>query len=60
MKTSHHKWNAQEHRRYLETWLAGIPPIISATSKPLACLAVIVAMISGQPDKWIVYLLRLF
>lgn len=58
MKPTRHLWSAEEKRRYVETWLAGLPALVAATSKPLACLAIIIALATGQPEKVIQWLLK--
>jgi hypothetical protein len=60
MKTNRRTWSAEEHRRYLETWLTGLSGIVCACGKPLAAIALIAAFLTGQADKFIHWILRFF
>ena len=57
MKANRRQWTATEKCRYVEVWLAGLPAVISATAKPLACVVMIIAILSGESEKaveWVV------
>lgn len=60
MKTNHRSWTAEDHRLYLETWLSGLPPVITALGRPLGCLVLLAAFMTDQPETLLRWLLRLW
>ncbi len=60
MNTTRRPWTAEQHRRYLETWLTGLASILMASSKPLAAIAFIAAIFTKQHERLIQWALDLF
>jgi hypothetical protein len=60
MKTKARPWNAEEHRRYAETWLAGLAQLAAVSGKPLHTITLMVAIVTGQPTKMLQLLASLW
>lgn len=59
MKRNRISWTAEDHRLYLETWLSGLSNLVIASGKPLTAMVMIVALLTGQPQKLLHILISL-